>query len=306
MTRIVTLTVNPALDLTVGVDRLVADHKMRTGDPLVAPGGGGVNVARAAHRLGADVLAVLTSGGPSGERHRTLLQAEGVPTRVIPIADETRENIAIDEAESGAQYRLVLPGPELGEPEWRDCLDAVAAEIGPGDVVVGSGSLPPGVPDDLYARLARRARASGATVVVDASGPALAAALDEGVDLVKPSRRELEEHVGRALATEADQEEAAAELVAAGRARSVALSLGADGAVLVTPDGTVRGAAIAVPRRSTIGAGDSFLAALVVRIAAGDPPAAALDWALAAGAAATLRAGTELCEPEDVERLRRG
>lgn len=303
--RIVTLTVNPALDVTVGVGRLVADRKLRTREPVIAPGGGGVNVARAARRLGADVLAVLTSGGATGERHHELLRAEGVDTRAVPVGDDTRENVSIDEAETGAQYRLVLPGPRLTDSEWGACLDAIVEEVGPGDVVVASGSLAPGAPVDLYARVARIARAAGAMAVVDASGEPLGAALTEGVDLVKPSRRELEELTGLDLADEPEQERAAAELVADGRAGAVALSLGGDGALLATPAGVSRGRAIEVERRSTIGAGDSFLAALVIRLAAGDAPGSALDWALAAGAAATLRPGTELCDPADVERLLR-
>ncbi len=303
--RIVTLTVNPALDVTVGVGRLVADRKLRTGEPVIAPGGGGVNVARAARRLGADVLAVLTSGGATGERHHELLGAEGVDTRVVPVGDDTRENVSIDEAETGAQYRLVLPGPRLTDSEWGACLDALVEEVGPGDVVVASGSLAPGAPVDLYARVARIARAAGAMAVVDASGEPLGAALTEGVDLVKPSRRELEELTGLDLADEQEQERAAAQLVADGRAGAVALSLGGEGALLATSAGVVRGRAIEVERRSTIGAGDSFLAALVIRLAAGDAPGSALDWALAAGAAATLRPGTELCDPADVERLLR-
>lgn len=303
MTRIVTLTLNPALDLTTSVDRMVGGHKLRCTAPTVAPGGGGVNVARVAQRLGAEVVAVLTSGGTVGARHRALLEAEGVPARVVPVDGETRESIAVDETSTGEQYRFVLPGPHLSDAEWRACLDAAVADLRPGDVVVGSGSLPPGVPDDAYAQLARLSRARGALVAVDASGSALAAALAAGVDIVKPSRRELELLSGRPLESEAAQEAAAREIVDAGGARLVALTLGADGAVLVSSDGVDRGPAHAVERRSTIGAGDSFLAAFLVRYAEGGSHDEALRWALAAGAAAASRSGAELCDAAETARL---
>jgi 6-phosphofructokinase 2 len=202
---LLTVTVNPALDLSTTTGRVVSEHKLRCGPGRLDPGGGGVNVARVVHRLGGQALAVYTAGGASGEAYRRLIEAEHVPTLVVPIRESTRQNLTVDETTTGRQFRFVLEGPRLGEAEWRACLALVAASIPVGGYVVASGSLPPGVPEDFYARVARLARARGARCVVDASGPALREALAEGVFLVKPSRRELGEHVGAVLDTEQSQ-----------------------------------------------------------------------------------------------------
>lgn len=302
-TPVLTLTVNPALDLSTWTERVVSGHKLRCGPSRTDPGGGGVNVARVVHRLGGRVLAVHTAGGPVGEAYRRLIDAEGVPTRVVPVRGSTREDFTVDERATGRQFRFVLQGPELGEAEWQACLDAVDESLPPGGYVVASGSLAPGVPEDFYARVARLARSRGARCIVDASGPALAAALAEGVFLVKPSRRELGAHVGAELETEQEQVDAASALVADGSAELVALTLGAEGAVLASAEGVRRLAVPSVKVSSTVGAGDSFLGAFVLRLAQGRPVADAFRSAVAAGTATVLRRGTELCRPGDVERL---
>lgn len=300
---IVTVTLNPALDVDTATEQLVPGEKLRCSDPISDPGGGGVNVARVVARLGGEVLAICTTGGAIGGMHRRLLEAEGVPTRFVPIAGETRQSLSVDELATGEQYRFILPGPRLDDDEWAACVDAVAEAVGPGDVLVLSGSLPPGVPDDAYARLAAVARERGARTVVDASGAALEAAIAGGVDLVKPSRPELEALVGRPLPDPVAQEAAARELVAAGTVGTVALTLGSAGAMLVTADRVIRGAAIDVERHTTVGAGDSFLAALLVRMDADDDPETALRWALAAAASAISSRGTGLVIREQVEQL---
>lgn len=300
---ILTLTVNPALDLSTWTERVVSGHKLRCGPSRTDPGGGGVNVARVVQRLGGRVLAVHTAGGAVGEAYCRLLAAEEVPTRVVPVRGSTREDFTVDERATGRQFRFVLQGPELSGAEWRACLDAVDESLPTGGYVVASGSLPPGVPEDFYARVTRLARSRGARCVLDASGPALAAALAEGVFLVKPSRRELSAHVGAELDTEQEQVDAASALVADGSAQHVALTLGAEGAVLASAAGVRRLAVPPVPVSSTVGAGDSFLGAFVLRLAQGRPVEDAFRSAVAAGSATVLRRGTELCRRSDVERL---
>lgn len=300
---ILTLTVNPALDVSTSTEQVVSEHKMRCGRSRLDPGGGGVNVARVVQRLGGQALAVYTAGGPTGEAFRRLIEAERIPTLAVPIQGSTRESFTVDETGTGKQFRFVLEGPELSEAEWRACLSVVEEAIPVGGYVVASGSLPPGVPDDFYARVTRLANERGAHCVVDTSGPALAAALAEGVYLVKPSGRELGELVGATLDTEQSKIDAAAELVARGSAQIVALTLGGAGAVLATTSGIIRLGVPQVEVKSTVGAGDSFLGAFVLRIAQGHPVDRAFRAAVAAGSATAMTPATELCHRADVERL---
>lgn len=306
MTRIVTLTMNTALDASTAVDRVEPDHKLRCEAPQFHPGGGGINVARVLHRLGADVLALHASGGLTGRRLCELLAGEQLPYLCVPIAAETRESLNVHERSSGRDWRFVLPGPTLAEAECQACLDHLAALPGPPRYVVASGSLPPGAPPDFYAQVARAARARGAQVVVDSSGAALAAALQEGMHVFKPSLRELRESTQLALHTLQEQRDACARLVAEGRAEMVALTLGAEGALLVDAQGAWHAPALQVQVASTIGAGDSFLAGLLWALDRDLPRAEALRWATACGGAALLSHGTALSRREDVERLLAG
>ena len=302
MARIVTVTPNPAVDVSTSVERLTDAHKMRCEAPVVHPGGGGINVARVLHRLGTDVLAICPAGGPTGERLQLLLHHEGVPTKAIPIAGETRESFTAHVREDGRELRFVLPGPRLSPSEWQDCLNNL--RHGQADWVVSSGSLPPGVPIEGHAQVAQLARGMGARMVLDSSGTALASALVEGVWLVKPSLRELSEFSGIELNTPALQRQAARELIAQGRAHMVALSLGDAGAMLVTADQCLQAQSLNVPVASSVGAGDSFLAALVWALDQQFSLQQALATAMAAGAAAVMGKGTALCQPQDLVKLR--
>jgi 6-phosphofructokinase 2 len=303
MTDIVTLTLNPALDLSTSVNRLIPGHKLRCEGLRRDPGGGGVNVARVISRLGGDVTAVFPAGGPSGAMLQQLLRHERVASRVILTRQDTRENLHVFEAETKQQYRFVLPGPSLSQSAWRRCRSAVVAGSRAAKYVVCSGSLPPGAPENVYARLARDAKQAGARFVVDSSGPALRAALDEGVYLAKPSLSELRQLTGRKLDTEASWIEVCHQLVASDAASVIALTLGERGALLVTRETTLRAKALPIDAATTIGAGDSFLAALIQSLTQALPIAEALRMAVAAGAGALLGSGTGLCVRKDVERL---
>jgi 6-phosphofructokinase 2 len=301
--QILTLTVNPALDISTSTRQVIGDHKLRCRASRLDPGGGGVNVSRVVRRLGGRTLAVYTAGGPVGEAYRRLIEAERVPSVVVPVRGSTRESFTVDEESTGTQFRFVLEGPELGDDEWRACLDFVAQAVTAGGYVVASGSLPPGVPDDFYARVARLAREGGARCVVDAGGPALAAALAEGVFLVTPSRRELGAQLAAPLEDEQSLIDGASALVAAGSAEYVALTLGEQGAVLASKAGVARLAAPRVEVVGTVGAGDGFVAAFVLRLAQERSVEDAFCAAVAAGSATVLTPATELCHRADVERL---
>ena len=302
MPPIVTLTMNPALDIATDTERVVPGHKLRCAAPRYDAGGGGINVARAVRALGGEAVAVMPLGGRSGDMIRHLLDREGVAYRPVPITGVTRESLAVEERGSGNQYRFILPGPHLTRREAERCLDALSALLPQSAAIVASGSLPPGVPEDFYARVAALAARAGRRFFLDTSGAALKAA-GRGVYLMKPSLRELAELTGSAIETIEEQQRAARAIVAASRAEVVVLSLGADGALLVTADASERFAAIPVSAKSTVGAGDSMLAGIVLMICRGASLSDAVRYGVAAGAAAMLGAGTALCRREDVERL---
>ena len=298
------LTMNPAVDLFTDTERVVPTEKLRCGAALHDAGGGGVNVARVLTRLGGAAHALCPAGGPSGEWLKARMGDEALTATFLPLADETRVSFTVHEQSSGAEYRFVMPGPTLSEPEWRSCLQALA-DLKPAPVwVVASGSLPPGVPVDFYAHLARLCRERGAKLVLDAAGPALAAAMAEGVYLVKPNLGELSELVGEPLESPAAWCAAAQGLVARGAAEVVALTLGHLGAVLVTGEGLWCAEPLPVPVVSAVGAGDSFVDGMVRALHDGQPLLDAFAWGVAAGSATLLTAGTALCRAEDVQRLR--
>lgn len=302
-TEILTLTMNPALDLWTRTAKVEPVHKLRCEAARVHPGGGGINVARVIARLGGSVLAVFPAGGVTGDLLRTLLDAERVRFEGIAIAGETRESFSVHDDARDLEYRFVLPGPTLAETEWQSCLQRVLAAAGGCRFVVASGSLPPGVPEDFYARLARLFAARGLPLVLDTSGPALAAGLEAGVHAIKPSLGELCEISGRPLEDTRAQRAACDEIIRRGGAQLVALSRGAQGALLVSAAGAWVADALRVPVASAIGAGDSFLGGLVSALARGEPPPKAFVQAMAASAAALLEAGTGLCTAADVDRL---
>lgn len=302
MTTVVTLTMNPALDIATSTDRIVPDHKLRCDVPRYDPGGGGINVARAAHSLGASALAIFPAGGAAGELIGQLLDAEGVDHAVVAISGFTRESLNIVERESGKQYRFILPGPEIGPADQQRCLDKLTAAAGDADYIVASGSLPLGVPDDFYSCVAALATRCGKPLILDTSGAALKNA-GPGVYLLKPSLSELVSLVGHAIDTEQDEREAARELIERGRCEVAVVSLGARGAILASREGVERLPAVSVAAKSGVGAGDSMLAGIIVGLTRGRSLIEAVRFGMAAGAAALLAAGTQLCRLDDVERL---
>jgi 6-phosphofructokinase 2 len=302
MSTIVTLTMNPALDIATSTDRVEPTHKLRCAAPRYDAGGGGINVARAVHALGGDAAAVFPAGGAAGEMINHLLKQEGVRHHTIAISGFTRESLAVEDKATGQQFRFILPGPEISKRDQERCLDQLSLVVEKADYIVASGSLPLGVPEDFYARVAGLAQALGKRLVLDTSGAALKSA-GQGVFLLKPSLRELQDLAGREIRTDRDQETAAQEVVRHGLSEIVVLSLGAEGSLLATAEGCERFAAIPVEARSTVGAGDSMLAGIVLGLTRGLALRDAVRFGMAAGAAALLGSGTELCRRSDVERL---
>ena len=298
------LTMNPSVDVSTHTERVVPTDKLRCGLARRDAGGGGLNVAQVVQRLGGHSSALFPAGGPAGEWLVSHLQATGLPVRRIALTADTRENFTVQALDTGAEFRFVLPGPTLTESEWTACLAAIETLPHLPAVVVASGSLPPGVPADFYGRLALIVRSRGSRLVLDSSGPALAAGVAAGVYLVKPNLRELSDLTHLPLETPAQWRDAAQALVEQGRAEVVALTLGDRGALLVTREGAWRAEALPITVASSVGAGDSFLGALVWALQRGDSLPDAFTWAMAAGSAALLTPGTGLCLPDDVHRLR--
>lgn len=284
-----TLTLNPSIDVSSDTEKVEPERKVRTMNERIDPGGGGINVARVLQRLGTSVEALFLAGGASGRALDELLGRAGLDRRLVPIADDTRTSLTVHERSTGNEYRFVPEGPTISAQEIESCCEAIsAAEC---DYLVASGSLPPGIPDDFYATVGTRVRDSGARLVLDTSGPELTAALAAGgIYLLKSSVEELD------LA-------AAGEIVRAGQAEQVALTMGRDGALLIGAEESYFLPSVETDPVSTVGAGDSFLAGMTYGLATRLAPRDAFRIAVAAGAAATLSKGTDLAYPEDVKRL---
>jgi 6-phosphofructokinase 2 len=297
MASIVTLTLNPALDMATSIDRVVSGVKLRCAEPRYDPGGGGINVARAIYELGGEALAVYASGGSAGQRIERMLEEEGIRQQPVAIAGETRESLAVTDRTEGEQYRFLLPGPRLSEREWRACGEIALGQVDDGGWLVLSGSLPEGVPDDVFTHLTGRL-GGRARVLLDTSGRALEVALEHGTDVLNPNWRELAELPGGE-----DEEAFAARLVHEGRANAVIVTLGARGARLTTSAGQVLLAAPKVDTVSAVGGGDCFTAALTLALARGESYLDATRLGVAAAAAAMLTPGTTPCRREDVDRL---
>ncbi|MCV2865038.1 1-phosphofructokinase family hexose kinase [Albidovulum sediminicola] len=305
MTPIVTLTLNPALDLAVETRRVLPGPKLRCTAPRIDPGGGGVNVSRVVARLGGETLALVAVGGGNGARLCAALATENVPFRPLPSPGETREGLTVTERSTGEQYRFALPGPKWRASDVASALRSTVQAVARGQFLVMSGSLPPGVPADVAARLARRIARAGGRMGADTSGAALAelAGGPSGLDLLRMNGAEAEELAGHPLPLAADSADFAQALVHRGVARLVIVARGAEGSVLASPEGRFLARAAEVPVKSRIGAGDSFMGAMVLALARGLRPERALQEGTAAACAAVMTDATELCRAREARRL---
>lgn len=302
MTSIVTLTMNPAIDLSYEVDAILPTQKLRTRQERTFPGGGGINVARVLARLGRPATCIYLAGGATGPTFEALLAEHELVARRVPIEGATRIATTVGETGTGKEYRFTPPGPQVTEQEWRDCLAALH------DLdckwLVASGSLPRGVPADFYAQLAAQVAERGTRMVVDCSGEPLRAAIESGkVYIAKPNQAEFEFLCGRRFASPEAIGEAACKMVRENGLHALVVSLGSEGAVLATADNHRFCPAIALQAKSAVGAGDSFTAGLVHALAGGEDMAEAFRYGMAAGAAAILTPGTELALAADIERM---
>lgn len=303
MDRIFTLTLSPSLDSATLTAQLYPEGKLRCSAPVFEPGGGGINVARAIAHLGGKATAIFPAGGATGEHLVALLADEQVAVDTVEARDWTRQNLHVHVESTHEQYRFVMPGATLSDDEFRQLEEKVLA-IESGALLVISGSLPPGVKTEKLTQLIRAAQQNGIRCIVDSSGEALSAALTLGnIELVKPNQKELSALVNRDLSQPDDVRKAAEELVKSGKARRVVVSLGPQGALAVDETSSVQVVPPPMKSQSTVGAGDSMVGAMTLKLAQGASLREMTQFGVAAGSAATINHGTRLCSLEDTQKI---
>ncbi len=303
MIPVYTLTLAPSLDSATVTPQIYPEGKLRCTAPVFEPGGGGINVARAITHLGGNATALYPAGGATGEHLTALLQEENVTVDALVTHDWTRQNLHVHVETSGEQYRFVMPGAHLKQEEFRQLQEKVLA-LESGALLVISGSLPPGVSLDDFTHLIKRAQEHGLRCIIDSSGEALNAALETGgIELVKPNQKELAALVGRDLNQPDDVRRAAQELVNSGKAKRVVVSLGPQGALGVDETDCVQVVPPPVKSQSTVGAGDSMVGAMTLKLAQNATLLDMVRYGVAAGSAATLNQGTRLCSHENTKKI---
>ncbi|PJI92071.1 6-phosphofructokinase [Yoonia maricola] len=298
---ILTVTLNPAVDVATTVPQVIAGPKLRCGPPRFDPGGGGVNVARAVCKLGGAATALVAVGGAMGDRLLALLAGEAVPALPVAVSGETRQSFAVTDASTGGQFRFSVPGDVMTTPDADALLSAIVAQAPPDGYLVISGSVAPGLPDDFLGQIVA---AISAKVIVDTSGKPLDLLIRQPqtpLHLLRIDQAEAEQAAGHAMPALSDSVDYAAELVARGVADHVITGHGADGSVMVSNHDRFICHPPSVQERSKIGAGDAFVGAATLALARRSSPSEALQRGVAAASATVETEGTALCQQSDAE-----
>ncbi len=290
MHNVLTVTLNPTLDIATSVDRLIDHEKLRCSPEQEQIGGGGINVAQVLHAFGADVQALLTTGGYRGQEIERHLIGDGLHFLSVAITEESRQCFTVYERTTDREFRFILPGPTLSELDAEQILSQIEQNL-PQQWLVLSGSLAPGLPDDFYAQVIDRARLKHPTlkILVDAAGAPLKQALRQGIDVIKPSLTEFEALKGSSFPDLIECVSFARELIKTAQVKVVALTLGAQGALMINATDVFKVDALAVTVTSTVGAGDSFVGGLLWSLTNGSSlqQAAAIGTATSAAALQT-------------------
>lgn len=302
MAAIVTITFNPAIDKSTTVPLLIAEKKLNCTSPVYEPGGGGINVSRAIKRLGGNSTAIFLVGGYSGKVFIDLLKKEKIDIIPISTLGLTRENLVVKEVSTNKQFRFGMPGDMVSDKEWKNCVAALSG-ISNVKYIVISGSLPEGIPADIFIIIASLAHSKNARLIVDTSGVALKHAVEAGTYLIKPNLKELALLVGEDSLTIEQVEEASKEIINKHPCEVVIASLGAKGAMLTTKEISLRIIPPKVNIQSTVGAGDSMLAGIILSLFKNQSIIESAQYGVACGTAATMNQGTELCHLNDVMNL---
>jgi 6-phosphofructokinase 2 len=301
--NILTITLNPTVDKSTTVDNIKPEKKLRCTPPKYEPGGGGVNVSRGLARFSIPSTALITSGGRTGELLQELLKKEDVSILPVHVSAETRENFIVVDTSHNEQYRFGMPGEDITDKEIKALDDKINSLSPFPEIVVVSGSLPAGIDAGYMRTLVKTLKEKGAKVIVDTSGDALTEVLKEGVYLLKPNLGELGSLTGNDNLDNHSADEAAKQLIDEGKAEIVVVSLGPQGAYLVSKDECIHVPAPSVKKRSTVGAGDSMVAGMVSVLAKGGSLTEMARMGVACGSAATMAEGTGLFTKENAERL---
>ena len=302
MSKIITITLNPAIDKTTHTDKVEPEKKLRCTHPVYQPGGGGINVSRALAHMGCNSTPLYLAGGYTGDFLQRMLAAENIKSLVIPTEGFTRTNITVVDESTGLQYRFGMVSPSIKETEWQQCLTILEQQEGV-EFIVASGSIPHDVPTDFFGRVAAIAKKKKAKLIIDTSGDALQHAVTEGVFMIKPNRTELSALYGKEELTKDKTKEAAQSIIASGGCQAMVISMGPDGAMLITSDECFQIPSPVVKVKSTVGAGDSMVAGIVYALSHQYNWHDTICYGVACGTAATLNEGTELCKKEDIDRL---
>lgn len=300
---IVTITMNPAIDKSTMAEKFIPEKKLRCTELMVEAGGGGINVSKAIKKLGGESVAVFPAGGNNGELLKRIMEKEKISHKSMPVYAETRECFTITEHTTNAQYRFVMPGAALTNEETEQCFQFINTLKPCPDIIVASGSLPSGVPDNFFAHLAIKAKQRGAKFIVDTSGVPLQLAAQEGVYLLKPNLSELCSLVGKEYLQLNEVDEAAKQVIEKGHCKVVVVSMGPAGAMLVTKDVHEKIPAPTVKKLSTVGAGDSMVAGMAWMMEQGKSLSEMVRFGVACGTAATMNEGTQLFKKEEVLKL---
>ena len=303
MEKVLTITLNPAIDVSTNIPALLPEKKLRCSAPVFEPGGGGVNVSRVLHHMGYPSTAMFMAGGHTGQFFKNLVEKEGIETLVVPVEGSTRQNLIVHDASNDLQYRFGMPGPAVQEREWRNCLQMLKEATGFAYTVI-SGSNPTGVSPDFYAEAADIVKAKQSKLILDTSGDALKFALQEGVYLAKPNLGELSHLAGVDELDAHSVVEAARAVINKGNSEVLVVSMGAAGAMLITAKEHYHEPAPAIKIKSTVGAGDSMVAGLIIGMQKKLPLREVLKYGVAAGTAATIDAGSGLSTKENIEKIR--
>jgi 6-phosphofructokinase 2 len=299
---ITTVTLNPSLDRTVAVEELVLDEANRWASLRQDPGGKGINVSRVIHELGGKTIAYGFIGGIDGETLKHLLKQQGVPFDFTPIKGEIRSNFIIADEAACSQTRIDAPGPHIMRHELQKLIQKVKHISPKPDYLVFAGSVPPAVPDDIYRQLIESAKSNGIKTVLDSDTRWLKQGIEAKPNIIKPNVHEAEELLGTRLVSEAAIIKALKMLVDSGIEIAV-ISRGKLGLIAMNEERAVKAIPPEVEVFSKVGAGDSTIAGLVLKLTEGLSLEEACRWAVAAGTAATLTPGTQLCRREDVESI---
>ena len=304
---VLTITLNPALDLTTAADAVVPDLKLRCAAPMSEPGGGGINVSRAIAVMGGRSTALVALGGLTGQKVAALLAEAGIATLPLPAPGETRQSLVVQDRASSRNYRFVLPGPEWRAPYTARMLVQIVAAAPARGYVVLSGSNPPGVPADFARHLAKALSGQGARLIVDTSGAALAAVTafttDHPFEILRMDDQEAEGLAGHPLPQRADTAAFARMLLGRNIAKGVVIARGRDGNILATAQGCWHAKAEKVRIISTVGAGDSFVGGFTLGLARGWPIPDALGLAAAAASATVQMPGSQMGRAEVIRAL---